>query len=149
MAGSRMEPRPLEPAAGSSSAVALTTPGESAANLVYPQSTFELDSQDAAVAHFVSAYRRKYNEDPDIYAAHGYDALKLLVHAMNRAGGSRPDDVRLGLNGIHDYEGAAGLTTFDKNGDVIRHPRILIIRNGFPVPYEQFVNEGGSILGRG
>jgi len=123
--------------------------GESAANLVYPQSTFELDSQDTAVAHFVSAYRRKYNEDPDIYAAHGYDALKLLVHAMNRGGGSRPGDVRIGLNGIHDYEGAAGLTTFDKNGDVIRHPRILIIRNGFPVPYEQFVNEGGSILERG
>ena len=123
--------------------------GGSAESLVYPQSTFELDSQEPAVAHFVSAYRRKYNADPDIYAAHGYDALKLLVHAMNESKGSRPDDVRLGLNGIHDYEGAAGLTTFDKNGDVIRHPRILIIRNGYPVPYEQFVNEGGSILGRG
>ena len=123
--------------------------GESAANLVYPQSTFELDSQEPAVAHFVSAYRRKYNEDPDIYAAHGYDALKLLVHAINRGGGASPDDVRIGLNGINDYEGAAGLTTFDKNGDVIRYPRILIIRNGFPVPYEQFVNEGGSVLVRG
>jgi len=123
--------------------------GESAESLVYPQSTFELDSQEPAVAHFVSAYRRKYNEDPDIYSAHGYDALKLLVHAMNESKGSRPDDVRLGLNGIHDYEGAAGLTTFDKNGDVIRHPRILIIRNGYAIPYEQFVNEGGSILGRG
>lgn len=122
--------------------------GESAESLVYPQSTFELDSQDPAVAHFVSAFRRKYNTDPDIYSAHGYDALKLLVYAMNRGGGAHPDDVRIGLNGIHDYEGAAGLTTFDKNGDVIRHPRILIIRNGFPVPYEQFVNEGGSILDR-
>ncbi len=122
--------------------------GEAAENLVYPQSGFDLDSAAPAVASFVTTYRKKYGEDPDIYAAHGYDALKILVHAINDAGGSHPDDVKIGLNGIHDYEGAAGLTTFDKNGDVIRHPRILIIRNGYSVPYDQFVEEGGSILAR-
>jgi branched-chain amino acid transport system substrate-binding protein len=122
--------------------------GAAAENLVYPQSTFELDSQEPAVASFVNAYRKKYGDDPDIYAAHGYDALKLLIQAINNGGGAHPDDVRIGLNGIHDYEGAAGKTTFDRNGDVIRHPRILIIRNGHPIPYEKFVEEGGSILAR-
>jgi branched-chain amino acid transport system substrate-binding protein len=122
--------------------------GAAAENLVYPQSFFELDSQEPAVASFVNAYRKKYGDDPDIYSAHGYDALKLLIRAINNGGGAHPDDVRIGLNGIHDYEGAAGKTTFDKNGDGIRHPRILIIRNGRPIPYEQFVEEGGSILAR-
>jgi len=123
--------------------------GAAAEDLVYPQSTFDLDSKEPAVAEFVAAYRRRYNEDPDLYAAHGYDALKLLILAINVTGSARPDDVRIGLNGIHEYEGAAGRTSFDKNGDVLRHPRIMIIRNGTPIPYDEFVAEGGSVLVRG
>ena len=123
--------------------------GPAAEDLVYPQSTFELGSSEPAVAAFVSAYRKRYNEDPDLYAAHGYDALRLLIHAINVTGSAHPDDVRIGLNGIHEYEGAAGRTSFDKNGDVLRHPRIMIIRNGSPMPYDEFVAEGGSVLARG
>jgi branched-chain amino acid transport system substrate-binding protein len=120
--------------------------GEASENVVFPQSPLELDSNEASVASFVEAYRDKYHVDPDVYAAHGYDALKLLVTAINAVERAHPDDVRIGLNGIQNYEGAAGLTTFDKNGDVIRHPRIMIYRNGRAVPYDKFVEEGGSIL---
>lgn len=120
--------------------------GSAADHLVYSQTTFDLDSSDPAVSSFVSAYREKYGEDPDIYAAHGFDALNLLIRAINANDSPHPDDVIIGLNGIHDYRGAAGLTTFDKNGDVIRHPRILLIHNGAAMPYEQYVSEGGSIL---
>jgi branched-chain amino acid transport system substrate-binding protein len=122
--------------------------GEATNNVVFPQSIFELDSSDPAVAAFVRAYRSRYNEDPDVYAAHGYDAVNILVKAINSVSRPDPDNVRIGLNGIQEYEGAAGRTTFDKNGDVIRHPRIMIFRNGHAIPYEVFVEEGGSILAR-
>jgi len=122
--------------------------GDAAQNLVFPQTAFDLGSSDPAVAAFVRAYRGKYDQDPDIYAAHGYDALKILVHAINGAASAHPRDLQVMLAGIHDYPGAAGLTTFDKNGDVVRHPRILLIRGGHAVPYEQFVAEGGSLLAR-
>ena len=74
-------------------------------------STAELRSRfdDRLVAAFVSAYRAKYNRDPDIYAAHGYDALKLIVKAMRDTGFSLTDEVRRGLNNIEEgYVGAAG-----------------------------------------
>ena len=37
--------------------------------MVYPQVVFDLESKEPAVEAFVTAYRAKYNEDPDIYAA--------------------------------------------------------------------------------
>jgi branched-chain amino acid transport system substrate-binding protein len=120
--------------------------GPAAENLVYPQPSFDVESRNPAVASFVEAYRAKYGEDPDIYAAHGYDALKLLAKAIENGGSAHPDNVRIGFSSIKNYEGAAGRTAFDENGDVVRYPRMFIIRNGKSVPYETFVEEGGSLL---
>lgn len=122
------------------------TVGEAAENFVYPQPWFDVNSDEPAVATFVDAYRAKYNEDPDIYAAHGYDALKLLVEAMETGGSAHPNDIKIGLAGINNYQGAAGRTSFDEAGDVVRYPRIFIIRDGEPMPYEHFVEEGGSLF---
>jgi branched-chain amino acid transport system substrate-binding protein len=119
--------------------------GSAAENLVYPQPNFDVESRDQGVRSFVDAYRAKYGEDPDIYAAHGYDALKLLALAIENAGGSHPNNLRIGFASIKDYDGAAGRTAFDENGDVVRYPRMFIIRDGQPMPYEEFVEAGGSL----
>ena len=74
-------------------------------------------------------------------------AVKLLLLAMDKGGGSHPEDLRMGLAHINDYKGAAGQTSFDESGDVVRYPRIMIVREGKPVPYDQFVEQGGSLTG--
>jgi hypothetical protein len=51
----------------------------------------------------------------------------------------------MGLAHINDYKGAAGQTSFDESGDVVRYPRILIVRQGKPVPYDEFVEQGGTL----
>lgn len=119
--------------------------GTAAENLVYPQPNFDVESRDPGVRTFVDAYRAAYGEDPDIYAAHGYDALKLLALAIESGGGAHPNHLRIGFASIKDYDGAAGRTAFDENGDVVRYPRMFIIRDGRPVPYEDFVEAGGSL----
>ncbi|MCP3982007.1 MAG: ABC transporter substrate-binding protein [bacterium] len=120
--------------------------GGAAENLIFPQPNFDVESEDPVVARFVDAYRKKYSEDPDIYAAHGYDALKLVYEAAKLNGSAHPNDIKLGLRGLKEYEGAAGRTMFDANGDVVRYPRIFIVKDGQPIPYEKFVNEGGSLF---
>jgi branched-chain amino acid transport system substrate-binding protein len=120
--------------------------GPAAENLVYPQPSFDVESKNPAVSMFVDSFRAKYGEDPDIYAAHGYDALKLLAAAIESGGSSHPDDIRIGFSSIKNYEGAAGRTAFDENGDVVRYPRMFIIRDGKSVPYDSFVEAGGSLL---
>ena len=119
--------------------------GEAAEYLVYPQPSFDPDSDEPAVAEFVQAFRAKYSREPDIYAAHGYDSLKLLVQAMRNTGFTFPDEVRRGLHGLEDYMGAAGRTQFDERGDVVRYPKIFVIRDGQSVSIQQFEQDGGEL----
>lgn len=120
-----------------------------AENMVFPQPNFDVTSKEPEVASFVQAYRAKYNEDPNIYAAHGYDAVYIVMRAAEIGGSTHPDDLRLGLNRLEDFKGAAGQSVFDDNGDVVRYPRIFIIRDGHAMPYETFVQDGGSLFDQG
>ena len=119
--------------------------GDAAELLVYPQPSFDPDSDEPAVAEFVAAFRAKYNKEPDIYAAHGYDALKLLVESIRTTGSTFPDDIRRGLHGLDNYMGAAGRTQFDERGDVVRYPKIFVIHEGKSVSLDQFEAAGGEL----
>ena len=123
--------------------------GEAAEYLVYPLPSFDIESPDPAVSSFVKAYRAKYDEAPDIYAAHGYDALKLIWQSMVNTGFARADEVKRGLHGLESYQGAAGRTAFDERGDVVRYPQLFVVHDGRSVPYEKFEQEGGELLGTG
>ncbi len=119
--------------------------GEAAEQVVYPQPAFDLNSTDSSVASFVSAYRARFDSDPDKFAAHGYDAMKLIERAMSETASSHPDDVRQGLMRIEAYQGAAGRTSFDEWGDVVRYPRIFVIKEGEAITYEEFEKQGGKL----
>ena len=121
--------------------------GEAANNLVYPQPSFDSESTDEAVSSFVKAYKEKYRETPDIYAAHGYDALKLIWQSMQNTGFAYPDEVRRGLMNLKDFQGAAGRTDFDERGDVVRYPTVFVVRDGQSIPFEKFEAEGGQLPG--
>lgn len=119
--------------------------GDAAESLVFSRPIFDIDSSQPATAGFVRAFRAKYDENPDIYAAHGYDALKLLWQAMLDTGSSYPDDVRRGLLGLKNYIGAAGRTAFDERGDVVRYPQLFVVHEGRPVKLDEFEQQGGEL----
>jgi branched-chain amino acid transport system substrate-binding protein len=120
--------------------------GDAADMLVYPQPSFDLGSTDRAVVDFIQAYEAKYHTKPDTYAAHGYDSLYLMLAAMDNYQSKHPDNVRKGLGGIKNFEGAAGRTTFDDNGDVVRYPRLFIFYDGTAIPYKKFIEDGRSLF---
>ena len=68
------------------------------------------------------------------------------VAPMNDGGSAHPRDIKLGLISIQDYMGAAGRTAFNDQGDVIRYPRMFIIKQGVAIPYDKFVEDGGSLF---
>lgn len=113
-------------------------------NFVYAQSSLDLESKKAGVESFVKAFREKYKQDPDVWAAHGYDSVKILVRAMEEGGMAHPDSVKLGLLNI-EYEGAAGRSTFDERGDVTRYPQVFVFQQGEPLRWEKFREQGGSL----
>ena len=103
---------------------------------------------EPAVASFSQAFAAKHGHPPSIWAAHGYDALMVLVEAM-REGGTRPDDVWKGMRSIRNFQGASGVIQFDERGDVGKYPRTFVVRNGELVDYERAVEaERQEILRR-
>jgi branched-chain amino acid transport system substrate-binding protein len=119
--------------------------GDAAENLVFPLPGFDTESSEPSVVEFVRAYRERYAEPPDTWAAHGYDALNVVLSAIEAAGSTDADEVRRALLAIDDHRGAAGRTAFDAQGEVVRYSRLWVIRAGESVRYESFVESGGTL----
>lgn len=92
---------------------------------------FDAASEDAVTKKFVDAYKAKYNETPDQFAADAYDAVMAIYKAMEKAG---VDDVTIDPSTLSDmlqetiveitYEGATGEMTWDASGAASKMPII-------------------------
>lgn len=101
--------------------------GEDAAGVILTQSVFELDSDFAHIKTFREGFKSKHGNDPDIYAAHGYDALRV-IHAAMKGRAPLTTEVPKGLrDSVIDFPGVTGTIQFNEKGDVQRYPRIYII----------------------
>jgi len=90
-----------------------------AAEGVIVASHFHPDIPRSEVQDFVRAFQERYGLLPDVWAAQGYDAVKVLAHAMEKAGTTVPGKVAEVLHSTKDWPGVTGLHTFDENGNVI------------------------------
>lgn len=78
---------------------------------------------------FIDAYKSKFGSEPDIWAAFAYDAAKIMFNAVKNGGEDRKK-INDWLTTMKDFKGATGTTTFDQNGDCIKQPLKLIVKNG-------------------
>jgi branched-chain amino acid transport system substrate-binding protein len=89
-------------------------------------SYYHPDNPDPTLQTFIQAYRARYNDEPDTWAAQGYDAVNLIAEAIRRANSTVPSEVANQLHQLKDWQGATGMYTFNENGDVIGKPLILV-----------------------
>lgn len=92
---------------------------------------FHADEPRPAVQTFVRAFRARYGVEPDAGSALGYDAVRVLAHAMSRAPEPTPDGIGAELRRVRGWEGVTGTFTFDESGALVG-PRLLklVVRNG-------------------
>ncbi|GAM12237.1 ABC transporter substrate-binding protein [Mesobacillus selenatarsenatis] len=88
------------------------------------------DKDDQKVQDFVKKYEEKYGKKPDQFAAQAYDALYILAEALKNAGDADRDAVRDALAETKDFQGILGSFSFDKDGDVVMEPTVLVIDEG-------------------
>jgi len=69
------------------------------------------------VQAFVNAYKARYGQIPNAYAALAYDATKLLAQAIEKVGPDRAKIRDYLANLDAPYVGVTGKTIFDQNGD--------------------------------
>lgn len=103
--------------------------GKNAEGVIYSSPYFDPEAADTLVRAFVNAFKRRYDRIPGIFAAHAYDATRIIADAIRNSGYSGPQ-IRDALYHVKDYPGVSGATTFDQNGDVVKKVAIKTVRNG-------------------
>src|SRR6516162_9750549 len=72
--------------------------------------------KDKANVDFVAAFKQKYNEEPDQFAAQAYDSMLILAEAFDRAGSTENDKLRDALLKT-DHKGVLGPFRFTPHRD--------------------------------
>ncbi len=74
--------------------------------------------QKVGMDDFRAKFKAKYNTDVQVYAPYVYDALNVMVAAMEKAGSSDPAKYLPVLAKTEGYKGVTGTISFDEKGDV-------------------------------
>lgn len=103
--------------------------GRAAEGVYFTQTAFAPSEKNPEVEAFVAAYKAKHRTEPDLYAAHGYDAFRVLLAAMQETGPSGANFWK-GMRGVNEFPGVTGTFQFDEKGDVKKFPRVFMVREG-------------------
>jgi len=89
----------------------------------FPQSTAPL------VKSFVETYSAKYGDEPDVWAAHGFDTASILLELIVNHNVSSRAELLDKLRQVREYPGVTGSTSFTSGGEVNKTPFILTIQD--------------------
>lgn len=98
------------------SAEFLTLAGENAEGVV-STSPYNPEADNPRLRKFEEAYKNRFKSEPDVYAAHAYDGMSLIIKAIEKAGLNRVliRDVLTDLNTFQGYEGVTGKIILDES----------------------------------
>lgn len=113
---------------------ALFDEGGYVSNKVLYITPFDVNSNSAVTAAFVTSYEAKYGEKPDQFAADGYDAVYAIYNAMKVADLKDPkasastvcEAIKSAITAASfKYDGATGIMTWDSTGACNKVPVIV------------------------
>lgn len=113
-----------------------------AEGVIFPRDPFDPESTEQA-GTFAAAYQSRYGSEPTIWAANGYDAVKLLAEAIASVG-DRASKIQNWLTQVRDWRGASGILTFDRQGDVEKMPVVSIVHGGDFVSMNDYEETSGQ-----
>ena len=70
-------------------------------------------AEDPGAKSFIDAFNKEYGHVPNVFAALGYDAGKLLVDALKRAGSDDPEAIRKAIEETKDLQVATAKVSMD------------------------------------
>ncbi len=92
---------------------------------IYTISNFDPNSDFPPTVEFVKKFKEKYNQEPDVWGAQGYDGIKLLAFLIDKFESTHPEILASNLRYLENWEGATGLHTFSRRGEVYTKPLYL------------------------
>jgi branched-chain amino acid transport system substrate-binding protein len=91
----------------------------------------------SASRHFVDMFRKRYDTEPDAASAQAYDAAKIACDAIELAANDRVA-IRSAIAATHDFHGASGLITIDRDHNARKPLGVFRIAGGI-------MTEAGSV----
>ncbi len=107
-----------------------------AEGLIYTRAVVYEDSAEPSVQAALEAYREKYNEYMNLYAADAYDVIKILGQIIKN-GAKTSEKIKDALMLVKDFSGVSGPITFNEVGDCSKEYKLFTVKNGQFVPYEE------------
>lgn len=103
--------------------------GGDAVNGAYFSNHYSADDTSAKVVQFIKDYKAKYNSDPDAFAALTYDAGRVLLDSIKKAGSTDGNAVK---NALKAYSGdvVCGHITFDSDRNAVKAAVIIKTQGG-------------------
>jgi branched-chain amino acid transport system substrate-binding protein len=133
-----LEQRPVVLGTSAITEKVIALAGDGAEGIVFPQLFCGDCTDDPTILEFVEDYQAKFGEQPDTYAAHAYDAVKVVVQAMEAVPVVSSDEVKSQLTRL-EYEGVTGKIDFNvATHDVVKTPSIFAVVDGKVVRFEKF-----------
>lgn len=90
------------------------------------------DSGDPKYIEFKANYIKRFGQEPDVFAAHAYDGMSIIIKAIEKAGLNRVliRDVLTDLKTFQNYDGVTGRIVFDQTWNNIRPIFLAEVKNG-------------------
>jgi ABC-type branched-subunit amino acid transport system substrate-binding protein len=87
-----------------------------AAEGIVSTSQYNPDSDNPRLIAFKINYFKKYGKEPDVFAAHAYDGMNIIIDAIRKVGLNRVliRDVLTDLKTFQNYQGITGNKVFDQ-----------------------------------
>jgi branched-chain amino acid transport system substrate-binding protein len=115
--------------------------GPLAEGILFPLPPFDRTSDKEPVLSFVNHYMDTYERAPDVFAAHGYDAMRYAIEVLRLAKPPQLTEIRRAMQfGIQDFMGVTGPILFDDYGDVKHYPKMFIVKDGQVLSYQRYLD---------
>jgi len=97
-------------------------------------------ARDERTQKFAASFKERYGTEPDCWAALAYDAVGIVAEAIGEAGPDRKairDYVAAMNTPEKGYDGVAGPTYFNADGDCMKPLVVAVVKDGVFVPHEK------------
>lgn len=116
-------------------------------DVYFPQPAFDTTDERPVAQEFIASYRSRYDQDPDIYAAHAFDAVTVVLKVIAESPRLEFQDLRKTMQfGVKELPGVTGIIQFDDFGDVHHNPVMFVIKDGKVLNHQKYVEEQKALI---
>jgi branched-chain amino acid transport system substrate-binding protein len=120
--------------------------GGDALNGSYISDHYSIDDPSPLIQRFVKEYKARYgNLPPDAHAALAYDAMRVLIDAIQRAETTDGPQLRDALAWTKDFDGVTGVISINAERNAVKPAVVLKLQDGQYI-YQQTIQPDTATL---